>query len=66
MTNIDLKDAYLSVPIHELHQRLPPIYMERKKLSVQSYPVWAVHSPKNIQKVIKASSSASERRLSNW
>ena len=60
MTNIDLKDAYLSVQIRELSQQFS---VERHELSVAGPPVRAVLSTKNFYKAAETRGSLPQKEV---
>jgi len=60
MTNIDLKDAYLSVPVHESSQKFLR-FVWQGKLSVQSSPIWPVFVPQNIHEITETRCSLSKK-----
>ena len=47
VTNIDLKDAYLSVPSHKSSRKVPLLHLEGNMLPVESSPIRPVFGPQD-------------------
>ena len=45
--SIDLQDAYLHIPIVKHHHHFFMIFLAQYAISVESFPFWAGHSPKD-------------------
>lgn len=53
MVKLDLKDAYLAVPVHASHKKSCQVWLERAYLSVQLSGIWPCPSPENFTKILK-------------
>ena len=50
---IDLKDAYLSVPVHKSSLKVPPLHLEGNMLPVQSPSIRPLFGPQNFYESFK-------------
>lgn len=53
MTNIDLKDAYLSVAVHKHSQKFLSFIWEENVLPIQSSPIRPVFRSEDIYRTVK-------------
>ena len=55
LVKLDLKDAYLTVPIHSSHQKISQVLVAGSDMGIQSPPIWSEQCSIHILKTHQAS-----------